>query len=479
VFTTCPKCTLTLVVTANDLRAGQGYVRCGRCANVFNALINLTDGGGRQIAAGTPEDVPAVDERADLDVDTAPAEVLDPQIDEPQVDMPALIEPDISDAALEFHPETTSADDVFISIPDDASHISTGNFESIVLEGEDHQSLPVEPAPELIQDIFEDDSPSSVDLAALRMPVPDFELPDSMASPNVDFDTSEIAESPSPPAKPFQLEQDELEILALLERASKQEGSAEFAAEAETETIRPAAAKSESPSPAGFADSAQWAPPPVPVATSAGPRSRVAVELPDTVFPDAEAVAERFIERKVNERYARWLLIGTIALAVLLVGQFIHHSRQAIAGSGALGIPIVKLYGLFGVQLGPTYDAAAYDVRQLGAEAEPGDATRLIVRASVRNAGTRSQPLPLLRLTLQDRYGNPVATRDLRPAEYVPAASKALTMLAADQRIDTEVRVVDPGRSAVGFEIDACLANASGTLTCSNDARRRATAAAR
>jgi hypothetical protein len=137
------------------------------------------------------------------------------------------------------------------------------------------------------------------------------------------------------------------------------------------------------------------------------------------------------------------------------------------------------LYGLFGVQLGPTYDAAAYDVRQLGAEAEPGDATRLIVRASVRNAGTRAQPMPLLRLTLQDRYGNPVATRDLQPAEYVPAASKALTMLAADQRIDTEVRVVDPGRSAVGFEIDACLANASGTLTCSNDARRRATAAAR
>jgi predicted Zn finger-like uncharacterized protein len=479
VFTTCPKCTLTLVVTANDLRAGQGYVRCGRCANVFNALINLTDGGGRQIAAGTPEDAPPVDERADLDVDTAPAEVPDPKIDEPRVDMPELIEPDISDAALEFHPETTSADDVFVSIPEDASDISTGNFESIVLEGEDHQSLPVEPAPELIHDIFEDDSPSSVDLAALRVPVPDFELPDSPATPNVDFDTSEIAEPPSPPSKPFQLEQDELEILELLERASKNDDAAEVDAVAEMEAAPPAAARSESASPAGFADPTQWAPPPVRVATDTGTRSRLAVELPDTVFPDAEAVAERFIERKASERHARWLLGGAIALGVLLVGQFIHHSRQAIADSGALGIPIVKLYGLFGVQLGPTYDAAAYDVRQLGAEAEPGDATRLIVRASVRNAGTRAQPMPLLRLTLQDRYGNPVATRDLQPGEYVPAASKALTMLAADQRIDTEVRVVDPGRSAVGFEIDACFANASGTLTCSNDARRRATAAAR
>ena len=43
-FTVCPKGTLTLVVTTVDLRAGQGYVRCGRCANVFNALIALPQG---------------------------------------------------------------------------------------------------------------------------------------------------------------------------------------------------------------------------------------------------------------------------------------------------------------------------------------------------------------------------------------------------------------------------------------------------
>ena len=60
-FTVCPKCTLTLVVTTVDLRAGQGYVRCGRCANVFNALIALREGepGGfdlRQRAAPADRD---------------------------------------------------------------------------------------------------------------------------------------------------------------------------------------------------------------------------------------------------------------------------------------------------------------------------------------------------------------------------------------------------------------------------------------
>ena len=50
-FTVCPKCTLTLAVTANDLRLGQGYVRCGRCANVFNALLSLSQ---EAVKAGAP-----------------------------------------------------------------------------------------------------------------------------------------------------------------------------------------------------------------------------------------------------------------------------------------------------------------------------------------------------------------------------------------------------------------------------------------
>ncbi len=42
-LTVCPKCTLTLAVSADDLRIGQGYVRCGRCTTVFNALLSLRD----------------------------------------------------------------------------------------------------------------------------------------------------------------------------------------------------------------------------------------------------------------------------------------------------------------------------------------------------------------------------------------------------------------------------------------------------
>ena len=55
-FTICPKCALTLAVTAADLRVAQGYVRCGRCSSVFNALARLTE--ERQGASPEPSSPP-------------------------------------------------------------------------------------------------------------------------------------------------------------------------------------------------------------------------------------------------------------------------------------------------------------------------------------------------------------------------------------------------------------------------------------
>jgi hypothetical protein len=112
-------------------------------------------------------------------------------------------------------------------------------------------------------------------------------------------------------------------------------------------------------------------------------------------------------------------------------------------------------------------------VKQLGADAEGGEGTKLRVRLSLQNESQRVQPLPLLRLTLQDRYGNAVATRDLEPRDYLPPRAASLRLLEPDQRIDAELHVIDPGRAAIGFEIDACLRGESGAIGCANDARRR------
>jgi hypothetical protein len=160
---------------------------------------------------------------------------------------------------------------------------------------------------------------------------------------------------------------------------------------------------------------------------------------------------------------------GAGALAVLLVVQIVNHYRDDLAATTQFNKPITALYTALGVQLTPRWDLHAYDVRQLGASVDAASAGQIMVRASVKNGANQAQPMPLLRVTLQDRFGNRIAARDVAPGNYLPRATAATTFLPAGQRIDAEMAFVDPGANAVGFEIDACLPAPAGGIACAND----------
>jgi hypothetical protein len=173
------------------------------------------------------------------------------------------------------------------------------------------------------------------------------------------------------------------------------------------------------------------------------------------------------------ERLPYLWLLGIAAAVVLLFVQIVNHYRDDLAASARFNHPLTALYRSLGVTLNPHWDLHAYDVRQLGASVDPANAGHITVRASIKNAGPQPQPLPLLRVTLQDRFGNRIAARDVQPQWYVPGAVPASALLGAGQRIDAEMAFVDPGASAVGFELDACLPASGGGVACANDATAR------
>jgi hypothetical protein len=161
--------------------------------------------------------------------------------------------------------------------------------------------------------------------------------------------------------------------------------------------------------------------------------------------------------------------VGTGAMILLLAIQVLHHYRNDLAATPQFNKPITALYSAFGIQLTPRWDLHAYDVRQLGASVDSANAGEIMVRASVKNGARQAQPMPLLRVTLQDRYGNRIAARDVPPGNYLPRATADIGYLPAGERIDAEMAFVDPGSNAVGFEIDACLPAPAGGIACAND----------
>jgi len=164
---------------------------------------------------------------------------------------------------------------------------------------------------------------------------------------------------------------------------------------------------------------------------------------------------------------------GTGAMILLLAIQVVNHFRNDLAATPQFNKPITALYSALGIQLTPRWDLRAYDVRQLGASVDAANAGEIMVRASVKNGARQAQPMPLLRVTLQDRFGNRIASRDVPPANYLPRATADIGYLPAGQRIDAEMAFVDPGSNAVGFEIDACLPAPAGGILCANDSVSR------
>ena len=483
-FTVCPKCTLTLVVTTVDLRAGQGYVRCGRCANVVNALIALREGDPNgntsdtarrrlQETTPTPPVNPAVGAGVAMEPEPEPEPELAPE-PEPQSEIVLESEPEQphetadsllapEETLLEFDAAATDVSDIFIS-PPEAEQAGSGTYETVVLAEEhpgENESVLEYVAESSAADEPVTEEPSHTDTIAAE----DWSLLDD--EPAAD-DESVIEESPlivdeaepQPAAAPQPDPPWVEEMFAEAEAEAERTRTAEVEALAITEAAEEPAVMDE--------------------------LTEVADEVADEVAPastDADAPVENApIDPALEPLLAgpkpsrpRWQYLGAAAALVLVfIFQVLHFNRQNLVLSNSVGPAISKVYGWFGVTLVPRWDLMAYSVKQLGADAEGGESTRLRVRLSLQNESQRVQPLPLLRLTLQDRFGNAVATRDLEPGDYLPPRVTGLRLLEPDQRIDAEVHVIDPGKAAFGFEIDACLRAESGAIGCANDARRRA-----
>ncbi|HEX4389837.1 MAG TPA: zinc-ribbon and DUF3426 domain-containing protein [Steroidobacteraceae bacterium] len=457
-FTVCPKCALTLVVTAADLRVAQGYVRCGRCSSVFNALARLSEERGAQPAVEAGATAAAVEE------DTAPAPAALPEVPQPQAAAPpsAAAEPEeaaeaqeISADELEFDPNRTDVNQVFVQPPPDPQWTAaTGSFKALI--------------------------------AANQEP----ELPDSQVDVEIDADflasilqAENLSPASEPPAAPAGAAQPSTPEPAPA-RAPTRPAAAPAAAR--PAPARPAA-RHAAARPRPLSQAAKSQPPPArarrapPSTPPAGarprppqprePRSELADELVEDLAQDSRVPAEESRVPAVLRRHA-WA-IGVALASLVLVAQILNHYRDDLAVSARFNRPLTALYSAFGVKLSPHWDLHAYDVRQLGAEVDPAGGGLITVRASIKNGAPQPQPLPLLRVTFQDRFGNRVAARDVAPMSYLPRNVPATSFLSAGQRIDAEIGFADPGTEAVGFEIDACLPASGGGIACVNDAALR------
>jgi len=491
-LTVCPKCALTLAVTAADLRVGQGYVRCGRCATVFNALLALSDASTLELPGmAAPPPPPASRPPADAantgpdaaiaSSATATVTVLrEPPPDEPRVQAvdeedEITIDPSLAAAPLDLVLEQTStvgpthgevtpefvlppptdaaADEVDIDLSA-AGPEEDPSVAAAAADAESSQAAPFEPQVPPIE---------------VTSTVQTIVMEGSSVSQREDFVDIDTIDS---------------EIAAATRRALEAEARQHLGApEPAARDLQIRAAAGSSPDQTGtyhaLTDPGAAQATAEPVLDEAA----LAAAFPDDQPADGATDAAGFAATDRGTPYRPsappspasrlWLWSLSAVLLLLVLGlQAIHYWRNDIAlRNDWIGRGLSRTYAALGIPLTPNWDLHGYDVRQLGAATNGSGDNAIRVRVRLTNRGSRPQPYPVLRLSLYDRFGKKLAARDLQPRDYLPKV-QANGMMSVALQVDSEVAVMDPGPNASSFELDVCMPGPHG-LRCASDAPLR------
>ena len=192
-----------------------------------------------------------------------------------------------------------------------------------------------------------------------------------------------------------------------------------------------------------------------------------AIEAATETEPELDLLTPR---RRVPLPLVWKVLVGPLAL--LLAIQFVHTYRHSLARHPQLGQAIMGIYGALGVDLQPDWNLHAYEILQWHLGSDPAMPGTLKVRASLKNVAPFAQPYPLLKLVLEDRWGERVREREFEPAEYLDPATAPDRLLAPAQQATATISIVDPGPDAEGFRFDVCLRGRRGVV-CAADVPER------
>jgi len=451
-FTQCSKCETVFKLSADVLRAAGGQVRCGKCGEVFNALARLAEDPG---AFAPTESEIDLEVRADSILESpAPPQVPRETVKEPENTTPSGVEVarleilEWSDDELKNDGASGTAADTEEPSDDTSMEFTLppGELDRIFVESKARQRRPPLNAPVVTSRSGAEKTP--------QPPRP----------PDAPVVTSRSGAEKTPqPAKP-----PDAPVVTSRSSADKTPQPA-------TPPVPPAATSRSgmetAPQPAvhlGAIErrSADRAAPPNGFEVPEEIRREMLLGLQPEELEAEEPLY--FPPRPTTPRAFIGWLSAALASALLLIGQVVHQNREWLGNVAPLGAALRTVYSGLGAPVPQPANFSAYQLRQWGVTGDPAADGTLRVRVSILNAAPQLEPYPLLRVSLANRFGGTIGSRDFEPAEYL--GKPIARLLVPGERVDAIMDILDPGKSAEGFEIDVCLRGADKKISCANDA---------
>jgi predicted Zn finger-like uncharacterized protein len=442
-ITRCPHCETAFRIQAAHLEQAEGHVRCGRCANVFDAyqelrqslsptLTDLAEAG----ADLQPERPESVDEEQEFS--TAEVDELERTLhtDDEGTEAPSDNEPKSVDS-----PPTITVED-----PDDNEPEETAAIPA------DKERLEFNLPADQWQDFFSDTVVGEGEVPAISDTGVEWVV---LGEVGID-DDSDVNTDP-PEIKPEDADQPkdtDSELPADVQESTESQPSEVEAAEIDPDTA-----------PDGHVMDLTAVAEQAPQGEDADEESCLVEDL----FANLDT--EPVIEPRRKTDY--WYSGAALLLVLALCGQYVHYNRNTLATQVNVGSWLVDGYRRLGIAISPDWNLDQYQINRWVAASDTSDAENpsLKITAQITNRGPQAQPYPLVQLALKDRWDETVAGRVFEPAEYLSEGA-GNGLLSPGDHIQAELKVLDPGQDAYGFELDVCMRADDQLLHCANEPQR-------
>lgn len=151
-------------------------------------------------------------------------------------------------------------------------------------------------------------------------------------------------------------------------------------------------------------------------------------------------------------RRSEWLwAAGCLVLALGLAAQVAWANRVSLVLDPGTQPWVLRTCAHIACRLPPIRDTAQLELLSRDIRPDPKAAHALTITATFRNNAPFRQPWPVVVVRLTDLDNNAVAMRRFRPAEYLPDPRRRATGIPPGTTAAVAFEVADPGQRAVAF----------------------------
>jgi len=163
-----------------------------------------------------------------------------------------------------------------------------------------------------------------------------------------------------------------------------------------------------------------------------------------------------------------WRLVaGIIVLAVLLLVQILHQSREALAVNSAFNGSVGAIYRVLGSPITPDWDISGWRIEKTRPDIQGQDS--VTIYSQIGNKSEDPLPYPLINVSLTNRYQDVIGSRLLEPGDYLPDNLDTRELVEPGTNFAALFSIETPDADIRGYKLDVCYRIRGTRLKCAVD----------